>query len=219
MNVKCCHCGATLQVPDSYAGQEGTCNHCQGAITLPELPEAKASSIWDVTPENIGAVHIDPDKPLPKPVFIPEEPAQVLLTQQQIETRAKLLGCFSLVFITGLLIVIFLAYQAARERSPQGIAEKKRAEKSKEAAAMYGTREGAQTAVQMFILRRISTPSTAYFFQRNDRVNQGKNLWSIHGSFDAENQFGATIRHNFSSTLKYKAHDQSWELISLSIQP
>ena len=40
IEVKCPHCKSVLRVPEKYAGQSGTCNHCQNAITIPHTLSA-----------------------------------------------------------------------------------------------------------------------------------------------------------------------------------
>lgn len=209
MNVKCCHCGATLHVPDSYAGRDGNCNHCQGAITLPQLPEAKARSIWDVTPDNIGAVHIDPDKPLPKPVFIPEEPARVLLTPQQMQARAKLVGCFMTFVLFSFCFGGCYAYMASLSNSPEGKARAIQSEKRKESLH-------AVIASQFYVERKLLSPGSAKFPWLVQGKPKGPNRWAVSSYVDSQNAMGALIRTHYSCTMVKIAEDD-WRCEDLTL--
>lgn len=56
LQVICPHCGATLWVPEEYAGRTGVCHACGGMVRAPESPLRSAASLpasprWDSTVE------------------------------------------------------------------------------------------------------------------------------------------------------------------------
>jgi len=72
---------------------------------------------------------------------------------------------------------------------------------------------GAQTVCQTFVERRLKAPSTAKF--SHAKVTNDGTTWTVSGSVDAENSFGAMLRHNYVCTVR-PAAGENWSLQSLT---
>jgi Flp pilus assembly protein TadB len=78
ISVTCPTCEKQLAVPAQYAGMEGLCNNCQGAVPVPVLqPAAPGRVAGPGIPAHLDYltnVVIDPDRPLPEHFFVEEDP-------------------------------------------------------------------------------------------------------------------------------------------------
>jgi len=71
---------------------------------------------------------------------------------------------------------------------------------------------------QQFVEEKLRSPSTAKFpmFREAHVTNIGEGKYIVIAYVDAQNHFGATIRNNFSATVKY-AGDNSWVCEALNM--
>ena len=74
---------------------------------------------------------------------------------------------------------------------------------------------GAQTVCQTFVERGLKAPSTARF--SGESVTSNGTTWTVRGSVDAENSFGARLRMNYVCTVRpADAAGDNWTLVSLT---
>lgn len=74
----------------------------------------------------------------------------------------------------------------------------------------------AKTPCEGFVKDRLSTPASAEFVEVNAEESKGQGSFSVWGEFDADNKFGATVRHEFSC--KVESSDDGWKLVDLEIR-
>jgi hypothetical protein len=83
----------------------------------------------------------------------------------------------------------------------------------KDSGTSRGDEVGARKACEEFVGRRLKAPSTAEF--SGTTVTGGPVTFTVAGSVDAENSFGAKIRNSYICKVSDAAGD-SWSLVSLS---
>lgn len=127
--------------------------------------------------------------------------------QQGKERQDVILG--SIVLLVGAVLLIwFLVSVATGEDEPGG----------------GGTDEGpgdesagAYIACEDFVEDLLKAPSTADFSGYfGSSVSQTGNRYTVRGTVDAENSFGAAIRSNFTCTVRYVEPTDDFDLVSLT---
>lgn len=99
-------------------------------------------------------------------------------------------------------------------------AAKKSAMKKAEEAERQGRllKREAYDMAQVFVKRRLKTPATAdfpsYINVKVYNINNQKYYYGVRGYVDAQNQFGATVRHQYVCEMKYKGNGE-WRVTNL----
>lgn len=66
---------------------------------------------------------------------------------------------------------------------------------------------GAQVVCRDFVEDRLKSPSSADFSDEQSKHVRGR-VWSVTGSVDSENSFGAMIRNTYVCTVRYVGDDR-----------
>lgn len=112
-------------------------------------------------------------------------------------------GCgFSLAFLAvvlGIFFVIGLVGMAARDKEGED-------------------KSGAWTAAQGFVESRLKSPSTADFpWYQEEKIHYlGNDSYRVSSYVDAENSFGATMRSNYTCTVKREG--ERWTLVNIDMR-
>jgi hypothetical protein len=75
-------------------------------------------------------------------------------------------------------------------------------------------RFSAEVACEDFVERRLRAPSTADY--TGVAATGGGNSWTVSGSVDSENGFGAKIRSRFGCRMTYDPQAEQWTLLELT---
>ena len=97
LQLKCPHCGQTLQIPEKYAGTIGRCNQCQNAISVPAMAmpiEEQRPIPPPVQSTSLNALNIGTDIPVEKPEAN---------TAANVSTNNTIVGCLGLCLIPVIL--------------------------------------------------------------------------------------------------------------------
>lgn len=64
------------------------------------------------------------------------------------------------------------------------------------------------TRAERFVKEKLKTPSTAKFLgDCKAWYSRTQDLWNTHGSLDAQNIFGATVRYRYVAQVHYDRHN------------
>lgn len=113
------------------------------------------------------------------------------------------------------------AERREREAARALEAEKKasEAEARKIEQERFGTDSGARAAAREAVLKSLKAPSTAKFpWLSTQETHLGNGVWIVKGEVDAENSFGAKLRHQWAVRLKW-AGNQTWEVENIQVVP
>jgi len=225
LTLTCPHCGHQLQIPDKYAGQTGSCTKCQGQITVPpmaqptpDLAPPKADGLAGLDPSSLERININPDKPLPPPVLgaasvggsaAPASPGggdaggpSALGAWWSSLNSSQKAGCSCCLIFVTMVFMCAGGCQLLIMNSP---------EPAEHSSSM------AYVMSQHFVEQRLVSPGTAKFpWGAPSATDMGNGVYQIRAYCDSQNRLGATIRTNYTCTMKYIGNGK-WECSDLNL--
>ncbi|HEX4150343.1 MAG TPA: hypothetical protein VHY20_15205 [Pirellulales bacterium] len=109
------------------------------------------------------------------------------------------------------------ATKAQQAKADAALAAKQEAERAER--EKYGTDGSALVAARDAVLRQLQFPSSAKFpWFSSGTAHLGGDTWVVKGTVDAQNAFGAKIRHHWTVSLKHIS-GREYDVVNVIVTP